>query len=485
MENKNNTSPKNSFSNMKQVIFFGAPGTGKSHFIKEQTENCDVIRTTFHPDSDYSTFVGCFKPTSENGRITYKYVPQVFLKAYIKAWKKYFICKNNKTKETIAPETCIYDEIEKQYLVVEELNRGNCAQIFGDIFQLLDRKNGFSEYSIDTDTDMQILLKDEFKEITVYDPHEKIGDTTIKKILNGEKLVLPCNMYIWATMNTSDQSLFPIDSAFKRRWNWIYMPIVKPIVKGEKECTIEIGESKYDWWNFLTTINKKIEEVTMSEDKKLGYYFCTAEDNIIDEDIFVNKVLFYLWNDVFKREESTIFANGSFNDLFNENGSIRTDHVNNMLKYNGILPISESNKASYVENSNDTNSSEPKNIKLNNGREDEYTINDDFTPYGKCRVPYEAIKKYSEQHQKITAEEIVKIWRNLNIKHLPHLVETEKEHEGRKAQTKDDNFKDRSIELILPNNEVIYVSNQFTPERIEEFITKLNAQDWGVVIHHK
>lgn len=216
-----------------QQIYYGAPGTGKSKTIKDLTFGESVIRTTFHPDSDYASFVGTYKPITEevdlrdcNGkkvidddtkevvkeeRIAYKFIPQAFLEAYVEAWKKLGSSK-------------------KQYLIIEEINRGNCAQIFGDLFQLLDRNEyGFSDYPIVADKDMQKYLEKEFAgwEITNKDEINQLyGEANmVNLIMKGERLVLPSNLYIWATMNTSDQSLFPIDSAFKRRWDWKYVPI--------------------------------------------------------------------------------------------------------------------------------------------------------------------------------------------------------------------------------------------------------------------
>ena len=122
--------------------------------------------------------------------ITYKFIPQAFTKAYAAAW--------NTTEDV--------------FLVIEEINRGNCAQIFGDLFQLLDRKGGRSEYLIEADTDLANYLQ----EALAKSPRTDIP----QEIKSGERLMLPQNLYIWATMNTSDQSLFPIDSAFKRRWDW-------------------------------------------------------------------------------------------------------------------------------------------------------------------------------------------------------------------------------------------------------------------------
>ena len=341
-----------------QQITYGAPGTGKSHGIKKETAGKSVIRTTFHPDSDYSTFVGAYKPVMEeadvrvvpvvlnngasfdqnNGtlkekRISYKFVKQAFLKAYLGAWKKY----------AEAGESA-----EPQFLVIEEINRGNCAQIFGDLFQLLDRndENDFSTYPIDADTDLQKEIEKAFKEEkdgesenpyklskdidvegVVEDYTSNYGASLSKDIQEGRVLLLPPNLYIWATMNTSDQSLFPIDSAFKRRWAWDYVKITD----GKKGWTIQGADYSCDWWTFIQEINKKIATATSSDDKKLGYYFCKAKNNTtcIDEKLFVSKVIFYLWNDVFKDNDNSIFkvtessGEPSFDDFYQEkNGEI-------------------------------------------------------------------------------------------------------------------------------------------------------------------
>lgn len=270
-----------------QQIFYGAPGTGKSHTINEETKGEDVIRTTFHPDTDYSTFVGAYKPTTveetvmtvigtkavavenEDGskrketKIVYEFVAQAFLQAYIAAWKNY----------ASAGE----DEPKRQFLVIEEINRGNCAQIFGDLFQLLDRNDsGFSEYPIKADADMQKQLKKELHGLTIANANRinalYNNRNVASEVFNGDILLLPDNLYIWATMNTSDQSLFPIDSAFKRRWDWKYIPISN----ANKDWAIKVNGNKYDWWNFLEKINAQIGSTTNSEDKKLGYFFCKA-----------------------------------------------------------------------------------------------------------------------------------------------------------------------------------------------------------------
>ena len=110
-------------------------------------------------------------------------------------------------------------------------------------------------------------------------------------------MFLPANLYIWATMNTSDQSLFPIDSAFKRRWDWEYVPIEK---HSDMDYKIKVNKTTYDWWSFVQAINKEVFDLTHSEDKQLGYFFVHTPNGVIDAQTLVNKVYFYLWNDVFK-----------------------------------------------------------------------------------------------------------------------------------------------------------------------------------------
>ena len=341
-----------------QRIFFGAPGTGKSHAVKELTKGKNVIRTTFHPDSDYASFVGCYKPTTKQvpvfstygekavavkgadgqpvteDRIVYEFVEQAFLQAYINAWKLY--AKAGKDKQP-----------EEQYLIIEEINRGNCAQIFGDLFQLLDRDDaGFSEYPIKTDSDMQKRLEKAFADMAFLNAPalcDMNSEETAIKIRKGEILVLPNNLCIWATMNTSDQSLFPIDSAFKRRWDWQYVPIFD----AKKDWKIEADGNLYDWWSFLEEINKRIGATTNSEDKKLGYFFCKAENEIISAEKFVNKVIFYLWNDVFKDYgfEDDIFKDEdgsllSFNKFYyvdeDRETKVQEDKVDLFLKNLGL-----------------------------------------------------------------------------------------------------------------------------------------------------
>lgn len=554
-----------------QQIFYGAPGTGKSHTINRDTKGHETFRTTFHPDSDYSTFVGAYKPVMEevetrvvpvvlnNGasfdqnygtlkekKISYKFVKQAFLKAYIAAWRTFAnttlastiqttgITLTNKTKndlwilnevtdnevrytkmsiidvakyETLVknyweawcnadePESfgpgnsdkyqatpCVWykkkhdpnmetstedcwkaiieylkegnhidetpqkqlysvsfdegyikiysnananiDNIKKKYeeqkgainivnnsdsvqtniakkmlsdfadvanfeeawkqlkrqvnnsstlaptnaepisappvfLIVEEINRGNCAQIFGDLFQLLDRKEGFSQYPIHADEDIRKCLVSKHTDedpsfgtngldftpgqVALINQVLDCEDNVAEKIASGEVLVLPPNLYIWATMNTSDQSLFPIDSAFKRRWDWKYIPI-----EYDKENWVfEVGGKRYNWGEFLSKINPEIYTITESPDKQMGYYFAKANPTtgIISQDTFLNKVLFYLWTDVFKDYDvaSTVFKNKKTNRAFRFTDFFEDDEaLGNFIENMGLVSVDES-----------------------------------------------------------------------------------------------------------------------------------------------
>ena len=515
-----------------QQIYYGAPGTGKSKTIKDLTFGESVIRTTFHPDSDYASFVGTYKPITEevvlrdcNGkkviddetkevvkeeRIAYKFIPQAFLEAYVKAWKKLSSKKGekiDKSENRIHPALLDTPEIftknkasKKQYLIIEEINRGNCAQIFGDLFQLLDRNGyGFSDYPIIADKDMQKYLEKEFEgwEITNKDKINQLyGEANIVSlIMKGERLVLPSNLYIWATMNTSDQSLFPIDSAFKRRWDWKYVPIREGRDKetnAKLNWYINTGDKQYDWWSFISKVNKLIGSLTNSEDKKLGYFFCKAKDGEIDADLFVSKVIFYLWNDVFKDygfddkdfqdEEGKILSFDRFYEDVNGVTNVNVANVELFLENLGVDEFISDDEEEYINANEDEENedSSDSNISSPSSKREKYSINNSGA-YRKCTVPYEAIKLYSLNHPSLPASTIIKIWSALNIKHIPHLIESEQDFERREQNSKDAKFRDKAKKITI-NNETVYISNQFNPERIKEFIQKVNAQDWGINI---
>ncbi len=366
----------------RQLIIYGAPGTGKSWRIKNDTQGMSVLRTTFHPDSDYSTFVGAYKPSMEadeydtvvttgerspggniskkdglvrQKRIVYKFVAQAFLKAYVAAWKKMADAPDS-GQGAARPTVC---------LVIEEINRGNCAQIFGDLFQLLDRDDyGFSDYEIAADEDLRRYLAEAFKGVNCSDAMNCLPPEIAEKlewIFKGEILLLPPNLYIWATMNTSDQSLFPIDSAFKRRWAWKYIPISN----AGKNYSIEVGGDKYDWWTFLEKANDLVQSFTESEDKKLGYFFCKADRNgVISLEQFVGKVVFYLWNGVFKDTgfDDEVFDDGKggklyFKRFFDAKGDPNPESVRQFMKNLGVGAVASS--AGNAEGADEGTTTEP------------------------------------------------------------------------------------------------------------------------------
>lgn len=476
------TDKSNSQKGVLQQIFYGAPGTGKSHTIKEETKEEDVIRITFHPDTDYSSFVGAFKPTTallpicdelgqpmkigstvlHKEQIVYEFVAQSFLQAYVNAWKK-------------------YDKDDKQYLVIEEINRGNCAQIFGDLFQLLDRNDyGFSDYPIKADADMKRQLQKAFAGLAI-EQSDKInaiyeGKDIVSQVLNGDILLLPNNLYIWATMNTSDQSLFPIDSAFKRRWDWTYMPISN----AEKHWVIGVDGNNYDWWQFLEKINEKIGSTTNSEDKKLGYFFCKAQNGIISAKAFVGKVIFYLWNDVFKDYE---FVDAIFNDVdgsklsfekFYTSEGLMSEIVEGKvelflknLKIEPIKAIEDENEIIEDEDGNTVESS--------SRNHDKFTVNDGVE-CGKNKLAIECIKEYIKLNPGITAQEVYNTWSSLgNI--VPHFIESKEQYDARTDNSK------RS-DAIECSGSLLYIAHNGygSNGKADTLMNLVNEKGWGITI---
>ena len=450
----------------RQIIYYGAPGTGKSHKIKEilgEYEGCpadkkvpkaNIFRTTFHPDSDYSTFVGAYKPTKgkrplyglfgkdtvrmKDGEelfedvITYKFIPQSFLNAYI----------------------CAYQTDENVYLIIEEINRGNCAQIFGDLFQLLDRDAaGKSEYSIKADADLRAFLE------------EELGEDN-QGIKDGE-LCLPPNLYIYATMNTSDQSLFPIDSAFKRRWDWEYEPI-KYKNTGWK---IVIDGKEYSWVSFQRKVNEKILSANSSEDKMLGDYFVNPLDGVITDKVLLNKILFYLWNDVCKDGEGDIFktsdtADISFSELYCDDSKAK---LIAMMDYLGV--------EKYVEEDNDVGNEEEDDEYDSNGKDyTKYQINNDSGKYPKKNLAAELVKLYVEQNPDLGAQEVVNNWKNQFGQIVTHFIETQEEYDKRTDK------KDR-VKSVNCGEEKIYVSTRGWggTEIIDKFIQMI-PESWNLKV---
>ena len=285
----------------RQRILYGCPGTGKSTQVKKEAAGMQTFRTTFHPEQDYYSFVGGFRPTmegeGEGRKIAYSFVPQVFMKAYISAWRN--------------PDVA-------HCLIIEEINRGNCAAIFGDLFQLLDRANdGFSEYAVQAETEQRKYLAQALADSEYENTLNAVYASRNEAQLNDafSVLLLPNNLSLLATMNTSDQSLYPMDSAFKRRWDWECCPID---YEKAAEFAVAIGKSTYNWRSFLQAVNQKVYALTQSEDKQVGTFFVKPQNNRISETDFVNKVLFYLWTDVLKDENPSgehFFSNKTTNRL--------------------------------------------------------------------------------------------------------------------------------------------------------------------------
>lgn len=382
--------PSDFSSDWKQKIYFGTPGSGKSFSIRllyemklegeEYTEDEEkkkrVIRTTFHPDTDYATFVGCYKPITydKDGekKISYKFVPQAFTDAYVKAWS----------------------DPQNQYtLIIEEINRGNCAQIFGDLFQLLDRnKQGFSDYPINADNDLRDFLEDNL-------PVDSDG-------IKDGKLCLPPNLNIVASMNTSDQSLFPMDSAFKRRWAWEYVPIDYANEESGK-FTITIGNKAYLWHDFLRIINDKIKKVTSSEDKQMGNFFIKQS---IGEKEFKDKVMFYLWSEVGKDNYQTNDAifhcykpgttdkqEFSFNELYIFGSTQK------LQDFMAILEVPE-----YIETI-DTFEADEEELQVNGGRGKTMSLNGGNLMF-KSELGFTIIEKYLSEHPELTFEQITNLF---------------------------------------------------------------------------
>jgi len=260
----------------ENIIYYGAPGTGKSHAIDDVVSEVNTVRTVFHADTTNSDFMGCLKPNMDGVSVIYKFRPGPFTTAVVNAIK--------------TPE-------QHHWLVIEEINRAPAAAVFGEIFQLLDRESGTgrSRYSITiSDLDMLSYIEEEI------DTHLEEG-----------KLRIPANLTLLATMNSSDQAVMPLDTAFKRRWQFRYIPMdfEQPYNNSDKACadgTLVIhakgGQVKnISWKSFATTINKILTEEGIAEDRHLGPFFLTEDEMLSNpKEVLTGKLFMYLWDDVLR-----------------------------------------------------------------------------------------------------------------------------------------------------------------------------------------
>lgn len=278
-------------------ILFGAPGTGKSFTLNHEkddllTDGGEYERVTFHPDYSYANFVGTYKPVpckDSDGKdaITYSYVPGPFMRTYVKA------LQNSRT-----------DDIKPFLLIIEEINRANVAAVFGDVFQLLDRGDDeVSEYPIQASEDIKKYLA------------EELGGNPD----DYAEIRIPDNMFIWATMNSADQGVFPMDTAFKRRWDFTYLGIddSEAGIVGKK---VVLGQGDYrrvvEWNALRKAINNELLTYKVNEDKLMGPYFISKKnlpegemiDSAVFTRIFKNKVIMYLFDDAAKQKRITLFG---------------------------------------------------------------------------------------------------------------------------------------------------------------------------------
>jgi 5-methylcytosine-specific restriction enzyme B len=290
----------------ENVIYYGAPGTGKSYDIDSIITASNSIRMVFHPDTLYSDFVGCLKPVMDGDDIKYSYRPGPFILAVQKA----------------VAATDLH-----AYLVIEEINRAPAAAVFGEIFQLLDRDiDGTSRYGIDvTDPDLLAYLK----------------QSSPDAIDAANKLYLPGNLSLLATMNSSDQAVMPLDTAFKRRWKFVYKKIdFSECPEGLLEIPVDAGVVSINWESFASTVNDTLAQTGISEDRLLGPWFLDSSELSTPEASkasLTGKLFMYLWDDVLRHGQQTVLFRDDINNYgqlvsrFGEGSSIFNNAVEETL----------------------------------------------------------------------------------------------------------------------------------------------------------
>lgn len=282
----------------RNLIYFGAPGTGKSHQLQKDSEpfGKNVERVTFFPNYSYAQFVGSYKPVmrfndiKHEEEITYSYVPGPFIRQWMNA---------QTTKEPVL-------------LIIEELNRANAPAVFGDMFQLLDRKNGISEYPVATSEDLRKYLKSRIAPEDATDEEIK-ENGYLPRDVNINEIAIPDNMFIWTTMNSADQGVFPLDTAFKRRWDYKYFSVFDKKESGTDNIDsqeIVLHGKTYKWGVIREKINDFLAKKNVNEDKLIGPYFIS--DSVFSEkekfiDAFCNKIIMYLFEDAARQYRKDTF----------------------------------------------------------------------------------------------------------------------------------------------------------------------------------
>ena len=313
-----------------QKICFGIPGTGKSNYVDKEllpslgivSESDNYIKTVFHPEYTYGDFMGKLLPLTKYDKVNYSYYAGHFLLTVAKAYKN--ILENPNNPSSVA-------------LVIDEINRGNSSAIFGPVFQLLDRdEDGWSSYETKlsemeytklleligvTHKNAEYIIDDTLKiygrdKLSERDKNKSFVKNRPEEMQEFNKLVLeplklvneqmrlPPNLSIVATMNTSDTSIFFMDSAFKRRWDWEF-------VRGDKQHAM-IENTSIFWSDFVDKLNaffkKNSDSIRGIEDKQLGYWFIKASEGIITKDQIRNKLMFFVWDSVFTREKVPLLS---------------------------------------------------------------------------------------------------------------------------------------------------------------------------------
>lgn len=319
-----------------QKIFFGSPGTGKSHKIVNEiipndlniADQSNIIKTVFHPEYTYGDFVGKLVPHSKAGKVEYRFFAGHFLIALSQAYKNLLECYDKEGNKTKEPENVV--------LVIDEINRGNSSAIFGTVFQLLDREdNGWSSYFLNiTELELLTILELIGVKIEIDDINTRKGviyqykfpgtdhfvkdyvssfQSRVEKLkmnLSQKQVYMPPNLSILATMNTSDNSIYFMDNAFKRRWDWEFLNIEddnqREVVNGRK--LMIYGEDKGGWNEFVDKLNffirSNYKTVRKIEDKQIGYFFINMDE--IDENQIKNKLMFFVWDSVFNTNKKPL-----------------------------------------------------------------------------------------------------------------------------------------------------------------------------------